>query len=169
MNIFAGVTEGPYRVVLLLHILCAIVGLGGVMLNGVYAVAGRKAIGHGAIVLVRANAKATKIAEFFIYAVPILGFALIGMSDDAWGFDQTWIWLSVVVYGIALALSIGLLLPSARHYERLVAQIETAGAAPSAEVEATLDATLKKQAALGSSLHVMTVVLLYLMIWKPGA
>lgn len=169
MNIFAGVTEGPYRVVLLLHILCAIVGLGGVMLNGVYAVASRKAIGHGALALVRANTKATKIAEAFIYAVPILGFALVGMSDDAWAFDQTWIWLSIVVYAVALAISIGLLLPSARQYERLVTQIESAGTAPAPEVETMLDAMLKKQAGLGSSLHVITVVLLYLMIWKPGA
>ena len=169
MTILAGITEGPYRVVLLLHILCAIVGLGGVMLNGIYAVASRKAIGRGALPLVQANAKATKIAEFFIYAVPLLGFALIGMSDDAWGFDQTWIWLSIIVYALALAISLGLLLPSARQYERLVAQIENAGAAPAADVEATLDAILKKQAALGSSLHVITVVILYLMIWKPGA
>ena len=35
-------------------------------------------IGHGATAVVRANAKATKIAEVFIYLVPILGFALIG-------------------------------------------------------------------------------------------
>jgi hypothetical protein len=169
MNIFAGVTEGPYRVVLLLHILCAIVGLGGVMLNGIYATASRKAIGQGALVLVRANAKATKIAEYFIYAVPVLGFALVGMSDDAWGFDQTWVWLSTVIYAVALAISIGLLLPSARQYERVVAQIESAGTAPTPEVETTLDGLLKKQAGLGSSLHLITVVLLYLMIWKPGA
>ena len=169
MTIIAGITSGPYRVVLLLHILCAIVGLGGVILNGVYATASRKSIGHGALALVRANAKATKIAEFFIYAVPILGFALIGMSDDAWGFDQTWIWLSVVVFAIALAISVGLLLPSARQYERLVAEIETSGAPPSPAAAARIDGLLKKQAALGSTLHVATVVLLYLMIWKPGA
>ncbi|HUP75239.1 MAG TPA: hypothetical protein VM282_19500 [Acidimicrobiales bacterium] len=56
-----------------------------------------------------------------------------------------------------------------RQYERIVAEIETAGAAPSAQVGATLDAILKKQGALGGSLHVLTVVILYLMVWKPGA
>jgi uncharacterized membrane protein len=169
MNILARINDGPYRVVLLLHILSAIVGLGGVMLNGIYAVASRKAVGKGALPLVQANLKATKIAELFIYAVPILGFALIGMSDDGWDFDQTWVWLSIVLYAIALAISIGLLMPSARQYERMVAEIETAGAAPAAQVGATLDAILKKQGALGGSLHVLTVVVLYLMIWKPGA
>jgi hypothetical protein len=169
MYFLAGITEGPYRVVLLLHILCAIVGLGGVILNGVYATSSRKVIGNGALALVRANTTATKIAEFFIYAVPILGFGLIGMSDDAWGFDQTWIWLSTVMFAIALAISIGLLMPSARQYENVVARIETAGTAPTPEIEAMLDSILKKQAALGSTLHVITVVILYLMIWKPGA
>ena len=169
MTILAGITTGPYRVVLLLHILCAIAGLGGVMLNGIYTVASRNAIGHGALALVRANAKATKVAEMFIYSVPILGFALVAMSEDAWGFDQTWIWLSTVVYAVALAISIGLLLPTARQFERLVSQLETDGAPPTAAVEIALDGLLKKQAAFGSTLHLITVALLVLMIWKPGA
>jgi hypothetical protein len=168
MTIFAGITDGPYRVVLLLHILCAIVGFGGVTLNGVYAVASRKAIGHGATAVVRANAKATKIAEVFIYAVPVLGFALIGMSGDVWSFGQTWAWLAVVLYAVALAISLGALLPAARQYERLVTQIEAGGRAPAPEVESTLDRLLKKQASLGGSLHLLLVVILVLMIWKPG-
>jgi hypothetical protein len=169
MPIYAGLTSGPYRVVLLLHILCAIVGLGGVTLNGVYGVASRKAIGNGALAIVRANGKATKIAEVFIYFVPILGFALVGLSDDAWEFGQTWLWLSIVLYALALAISVGGLLPTFRTYERLVAEIEGSTVAPTPAVEATLDGMLKKQAALGSMLHVFLVVLLVLMIWKPGA
>ena len=165
----AGITTGPYRVVLLLHILSAIVGLGGVMLNGIYAVASRKAVGRGATVLLQTNAKATKVAELFIYAVPVLGFALIGMSDDAWGFDQTWIWLSIIVYAAALAISVGLLLPAFRQFSRTITGLEAGAIAASAEVDAGLDGLLKKQAALGSSLHVITVVILALMIWKPGA
>lgn len=169
MPIYAGLTSGPYRVVLLLHILCAIVGLGGVTLNGVYAVASRKAIGNGALAIVRANGKATKIAEVFIYFVPILGFALVGLSDDAWEFGQTWLWLSIVLYALALVISVGGLLPTFRKYERLVAEIEGSAVGPTPAVEATLDGMLKKQAALGSTLHVFLIVLLVLMIWKPGA
>ena len=143
--------------------------LGCVLLNDGYCAASRKAIGPGALTLVRANAKATKIAEVFIYAVPILGFALVGMSEDAWGFDQTWVRLSTVVYAVALAISVELLVPSARQYERIVAESENAGAAPTSAVEAALDGLLEKQAVLGSTLHVITVVLLVSMIWKPGA
>jgi hypothetical protein len=169
MTIFAGLQSGPYRVVLLLHILCAIIGLGGVTLNGVYAVASRKALGHGGLAIVRANAKSTKIAELFIYAVPILGFGLVGLSDDAWSFSQTWLWMALVVYAIALGVALGLLLPTFRKYEALVEQVETSGVAPTPAVESTLDGLLKKQAAMGGSLHLIIVVLLYLMIWKPGA
>jgi hypothetical protein len=169
MLILAEVRDGPYKVVLLLHILCAIVGLGGVTLNGIYAVASRKAIGQGALPLVRANAKVTQVAEGFIYAIPVFGFALAGMSDDVWKFSQTWLWLSLVVYALALAISLGALLPAAKAYERVVEQLETSRTAPTPDVEATLDGLLKKQAAMGTSLHVITVVLLYLMIWKPGA
>ena len=169
MTILAGITTGPYRIVLLLHILCAIVGLGGVMLNGIYGVATRKAVGRGATVLVQANAKATKVAEFFIYAVPVFGFALIGMSDDAWGFDQTWIWLSIVAYALALAISVGLLLPAFRQFSQTITALEGGTITASAEVDGRLDGLLKKQAAMGSTLHVILVVILVLMIWKPGA
>ena len=92
-----------------------------------------------------------------------------GCQTMRWSFSQTWVWLATVIYAAALAISIGLLLPSARRYERVVAQIETAGTAPTPEVETMIDGLLKKQGGLASSLHVMTVVLLYLMIWKPGA
>jgi len=169
MTILASVDGGAYRVTLLLHVFCAIVGLGGVTLNGVYGVASRKAIGHGGLAIVRANAKATSIAELFIYAVPVFGFALVGMSDDRWAFDQTWLWLSLIVYAIALGISLGLLLPAFRKYEALVDRIETGGTAPTPADETALDALLKKQAGLGGSLHLIVVILLVLMIWKPGS
>ena len=67
-----------------------------------------------------------------------------------------------------LAISLGALLPTFRQYEKLVARIETSGSAPTAADESTLDRLLKKQAGLGGSLHLIIVVLLVLMIWKPG-
>lgn len=38
MSVFAaGLNSGPYKLVLALHIMCAIVGFGAVFLNGLYA------------------------------------------------------------------------------------------------------------------------------------
>ena len=139
MRVLSVIGDRPYNIVLLLHILAVIVGLGGVMLNGVYGTASRKTAGRGATALVVANEKATKIAEFFIYAIPLLGFALVGMSNDAFGFDQTWVWLSVVLFLVALGLSLGLLLPASRRFGRTIIDLEAGRLAPSPEVDATLD------------------------------
>ncbi len=48
-----------------------------------------------------ANVAVSKIGEYFIYAVFLLGFAVLGLCDSVWKFSQTWVWLSVTLYVIA--------------------------------------------------------------------
>src|SRR5436309_1523797 len=97
--------SGSYKVVLVLHILAAIVGFGSVMLNGVY----------GAHIARRPGPEGTAIAEanydvsfgwaiWFIYGLFIFGFGLVGMSDKAWKFSQTWVWLAIVLYLVLIGL-----------------------------------------------------------------
>ena len=82
-----------YDVVLVLHVLCAIVGFGAVLLNGVYGarIRGLMQSGRGAegLAVYEANFKVSQIGQYFIYAVFVLGLALVGMSDDVWDFDHT--------------------------------------------------------------------------------
>ena len=42
-------------------------------------------------------------------AVFLFGFALLGLSDPVWKFSQTWVWLAIVIYIVALGLSHGVL------------------------------------------------------------
>ncbi len=56
--------------------------------------------------------RVSTIAEYFIYAVFLLGLALVGLGNNLFDFGQTWIWLSIVLFIAALGLSHGALRPA---------------------------------------------------------
>jgi hypothetical protein len=164
-----------YKVVLVAHILCAIIGFGAVFLNGVYASEMKRRKGADALAIFEANWKVTKIGEYFIYAVPLLGLALVGMSDDAWKFDQTWVWLALVLYVVALGISHAVLLPSVKRIGVLMRELVAAGppaggppaGGPPPQV-AEIEGLGKKAGAAGATLNLMLIVILCLMVFKPG-
>ena len=170
-----GIGSTGYRIVLLLHILCAIVGFGTVILNGLYGREAKRRPGPGGLAITEANLTVSGIAEYFIYAVFILGLALVGMSDKLWSFSQTWIWLAMLLYIVGIGISHGVLFPNARRMKELSAEL-VAGGPPPADAPpgpppqvAEMERRGKTLGAASSVLHVLLIVILVLMIWKPGA
>ena len=77
-----GITSFAYRLVLLLHILSAIIGFGGVLLNGVYAARAKKRPPAEGLAVMEVNTfVSVKVAEIFIYLTAIWGLGLIGLTD----------------------------------------------------------------------------------------
>ncbi len=107
-----------------------------------------------------------------IYTVPLFGFGLIGVSDGVWEFSQTWILLSMVLYAVALTVALTILKPTAKDQIALMKELTggpASGAAsgPPPQV-ARLEANGKKLAMAGTFNSVVLVVIIALMIWKPG-
>ena len=174
MLTLATIDGGFYKLCLLLHILCAIIGFGAVFLNGIYGqqMKVKMQSGHGAEALgiYEANFKVSMIGEYFIYAVFVLGFALIGLSDSVWEFSQTWIWLAVVLFVVALGLSHGVMIPTVKRMGVLIREMAAGpppacGPPPQAAEMAELG---KKMGTVGPILDLAVVVVLFLMVWKPG-
>jgi uncharacterized membrane protein len=170
-----GIDSTGYKIVLLLHILCAIVGFGTVILNGLYGREAKRRPGPGGLAITEANLAVSVIAEYFIYAVFVFGLALVGMSDKAWKFSQTWIWLAVVLYVIGIGVSHGVLFPAAKKMKSLATEL-VAGGPPPADAPpgpppqvAQMTELGKRLGAASTFLHLLLVVILVLMIWKPGA
>jgi uncharacterized membrane protein len=170
VGVLGVVGSGLYKTLLVLHILTAIVGLGAVMLNGVYAAQAGRRQGPGRRAISEANFAVSTIGEYFIYAIPVFGILLVLASDKAWKFSQTWIWLSLVIYVVAIGISHAILIPGHKRVNALLAEMEqapaTAGGPPPQEAE--VQAIGKRMAAAGATLNVFVVVFLILMIWKPG-
>lgn len=148
-----------YLLFLTLHILCAIVGFGGVMLNGIWGSTLSKTRGEAAGVLAQTLEKVSKIAEMFILAVIVFGVIVVLLSDGAHSFSSPWLWTSIVLYVAALGLSFGVLAPTGR---QLVVLAEAGN-----EPGPVREALEKKVAAVSGVLHLSLVIILLLMVFGP--
>ena len=57
----------------------------------------------------------------------ILGLGLVGMSDEEWKFSQTWVWLAIVLFVIALGISHGVMVPAVKRMGALMREMVAAG------------------------------------------
>jgi uncharacterized membrane protein len=169
-----GTNSGLYKLLLVLHILSAIIGFGGVYLNGLYGAQAKKRRGPEGLAISEANIFVSEIATFFIYAVFVFGVLLVLVSDEAWEFGQTWVWLAMTIYIVSLGIAHGLLRPNVKKMHALSSELVAAGppsgapaGPPPQAVE--IEQRAKVVAASGATLDILVVVMLALMIWKPGA
>jgi hypothetical protein len=170
MLAFGGLNSGIFKGVLVLHILTAIVGLGAVMLNGLYAAQAAKRPGPGGRAVSEANEAVSTIAEKVIYLIPVFGILLVASSDSAIKFSTTFVWLSLLLFIAALGVSHSVLIPGHRKINALLLEMEQ-GPAPAGGPPpqlAQIELLSKRQAAAGGSLNVVVALILVLMIWKPG-
>jgi uncharacterized membrane protein len=172
--VLAAYQDDLYKLALTLHIFCAIVGFGAVFLNGVYGQQMKTRMQSGrvseAIGIFEANELVSKIGEYFIYAVFLLGFAVLALSDSVWEFSQTWVWLSVVIYVVAVGLSHGVLMPAVKRMGVLMREMAggpppVGGPPPQAAEMASIGQRL---AVVGPILDLSMIVILFLMVFKPG-
>jgi len=165
-----GIDSFWYKLFLLLHILTAIVGFGAVLLNGVYASRARKRPPAEGLAVMEVNTFISlNVGEKFILAVPIFGLGLVGLSDKVIKFSQTWVWLSLVLYLAALAVSFLVLQPRVKRLLALQREIVAAGPPQGPPPQAAEMAAIGKQIGpISGVLHLSLVVILILMVWKPG-
>ena len=176
-----GISGTAYKLFFLGHIVCAIVGFGGVVLNGLYGYLAKQRTGTDGLAIVEANDAVSELCAKFIYAVPVFGFGMVFLSDGVWSFHQTWLWLALAIYVGALGLSHGVMKPTVKRMitlmkemvrqpvgpdgQPIVPDAAPAGPPPQAAEMATLG---QRAAATGAVLNGALVVVLILMIWKPG-
>lgn len=165
-----GVNSGIYKLFLVLHILSVVVGFGSVLLNGIYAARARQRPPAEGLAIMEANTFVSmRIGKVFIYLTAILGFGLVGLSDDAIEFSETWVWLSIVLFVLSMLVSELVLGPRVK---RLVAlQREVASGPPPAggppPQAAEMGAIGSQVGALSGVLHLSFFVILVLMVWQP--
>lgn len=149
--VLAAYDSNGYKIVLILHIVAVIVGFGGLFLAPMLRRSDGSASSTSGIMV----AYVQRIAIPAVAVAGVLGFALIGMSkigDTAlWEFKQRWIGIAILLWVVELAvLWFG------------VAGTEKKVAAGDA------DAARRLPMFTGIS-HLLLLVLVYLMVFKPGA
>jgi uncharacterized membrane protein len=162
-----------YGIVLLLHILAAIVGFGPTFVYPLYGAASKRRQGPDGEALLAETIHIAGITEFAIYAVPVFGILLVLLSDDALSFGDPWISAAFVLYFVAIAISRGLHVPNLKAMNALQKQLVAMGPPPAGATGpppqvAELEERGRRAGMYGGMLHTLLLVILYLMVFKPG-
>jgi hypothetical protein len=174
--LLAAVNSTGFKLVLVLHLLSVVIGFGGITIIGFVGAASAGYKGPPGQAVFDTSQRLGKVAEYFIYAVPVFGIALLFISttngSHVYWWDQTWVSISLVLYIATLGFVHALHLPNLRRMGELMAEINAgpppAGAAGPPPQAAELEARGKRAGLYGGISNLAWVVVLVLMVWKPG-
>ena len=151
--ILAAYDDGLYKVLYLGHMIAFLAAFAPAVINPIVS-ARMKADGDEPSLLRLVGhmaAMGQRIHFPALIAVGGFGIAMVLASDPIWSFGDTWVSLAFLVWLAIVGIVIGLLLPGERKL-----------AAGELEAEKTV-------AMAGQIVTLLLLVMLYLMIWKPGA
>jgi uncharacterized membrane protein len=163
--------SGVYKLSLVLHLLTVTVGFGALVAMGVF---GARAAGQsereGPVIF--DYVVTSRWAEWVIYAVPVFGVTTLLLSDDVWKFSQTWVSISFVLYIAIIGVYHGAHRPNLVRMNALMKEL-SAGAGSQAvggrpPQAAELEARGQRAGIFGGILNLLLVVVVVLMVWKPG-
>ncbi|WP_334141299.1 DUF2269 family protein [Rhabdothermincola sp.] len=168
-----GTGSFAYQLFFLLHLLAVIVGFGSSFVWPVLAAKARQQEPPVAYAMSNAGFQAAKVLTTpFIWAAGAFGVVLIVLSDEAWKFSDTWISIAFLLFFAAALFSLFVHVPNLRAMlalqEKLVSgQVTPGPGGPPAEV-AELQARGKRAGMYTGILHLLFLLLMIDMIWKPG-
>jgi hypothetical protein len=144
--LLAEIGSTSYKVMLLLHVLAVIIAFAPAWLTPiVLRAAGTDRVGADALQIA-----VLRLSLPFVAVAGILGFGLAGISDKVFKMSQTWLSIAIVLWLVQLAVLFFLARPAFK-------ALSEGDAAARGRVMAATGVT-----------HLILLVMLYLMIWKPG-
>jgi hypothetical protein len=147
------------KLVFALHLLFAIFAVGPLVHAATTAGRGVRT-GNGAATA--ASARMLKIYSYASVLVVIAGMALMSMDDpDEKGqklgeFSQTWIWLSLVLWLVAVALVLAVVVPALNKATTLIQQ------------QSSVVTLTGRVAAAGGVVGLIFAAIVFLMVYQPG-
>ncbi len=151
--ILAAYQDGLFKVLFLGHMLSFVLAFAPAIVNPLLAAKVKRAEGDDALVRVTAHLLSNGRQVHFPALVALGGFgiAMVLVSDPVLGFSDAWVSHAFLERLAICGMVTGVMIPG----ERKVA---------SGDLEAE-----KRLAMGGQVITVLTLAMLYLMIWKPGA
>jgi uncharacterized membrane protein len=148
---------------IVLHVLSAVVGFGAILLTGVYAGMARRRVSEA---VRRYFGPGRNWAARGVYLVPVLGVVLVETSHGADRFAQAWVWVSLLLWVVALVLAHALVWPGERRIQQLVAESQPTGTGAR---QAELDRACRRVARAALAIDLAFVASLALMLAQPGS
>ena len=113
--ILADIDSGLYKVVLILHLAAVLAAFAPAVIHPVMS-AQYKGDGEGALrrFVELALINSRRIYVPALVAIGGFGIALVLLSDEAWGFDQTWVSLALLVWIAICGIVTAVIMPGER-------------------------------------------------------
>jgi MFS family permease len=170
-----GYGTAAYNLVYLLHLTTIIVGFGAAIVTSFLAARARDLPPAEGRVLVRAaNQVGKALITGPVVAAGLFGLLLVILAgENVYKFSQTWISIAFLLWFGVVAVLIFLVAPNARAMDEIGTRLEAGDATasktggPPREV-AELAERAKKAAAFTGIVHLLWILLLIDMVWKPG-
>src|SRR3954471_6228194 len=128
--LLAAVTSTAFKLVLVLHLISVVVGFGGITLIGFVGAASQQYPGPPGQAVFDTSQRLGKVAEYFIYAVPVFGIALLFISttngNHVYWWDQAWVSAALVIYILTIGFVHSLHLPNLKKMGELMAEMNAA-------------------------------------------
>jgi hypothetical protein len=151
------------RLLLWLHIALAIIGLGPTFTFPIWTALARKAgPEHVPFTLRALHTLITRIVAPLAILLLASGITLIFAAR--WDLvANEWLWIALVLYTFNIGLNLGVALPN------LNAILAIVGSGEAPQRMAEIEARGRRQRLLGMTSGFLVLVILGLMVWKPGA
>jgi hypothetical protein len=147
-----------FKLLLFLHLLAVVFAVGPLV--GAASTAAR-ALRTSDATAATSAARTVKIYSYASVVVVVLGFGLMsakppGSSDPVADFGESWVWLSLVFWGAAIAVALGGLEPALR------------GAASTITEGSPVSTMTGRVAAFGGATALLYAAIVALMVYQPG-
>jgi hypothetical protein len=167
-----GMSGSLYKLMYLLHLGAVIVGFGSAVVGSFLGARARDLPPGEAMVAAKLASQVSRaLTNGPVIAAGIFGLLLVVLSDGAYTFAQTWISVAFLLYFAVVGVLMFLIRPNARAMESLGASLASSGApkagGPPKEV-GELAERGKKAAMYTGIVHLLWILLMLDMIWKPG-
>lgn len=147
------------------HVVAAVFVIGPMAILPMTAIRAMRA-GQGAQVAVLA--RSTFVFSVLSLLVVVFGFGILPFSRYGTTVSTPWVLASLILYVIALGLSLFGVVPAMRAAAEQLTGAPTAGSASSAGSAGSVGAARGRVAMLSGITSLLLVVIVVLMTWKPG-
>jgi hypothetical protein len=145
-----------FKILLALHLLFAVFAVGPLVHAATTAARG---VRHGDAAATAYSARVARIYAGASVLVILIGFGLMSVKrhgETVAKFSETWIWVSVLLWVLAVALVMAVLVPTLNKATELIGKQESAAALTG------------RVAAAGGVVGIVFAVIVFLMVYRPG-
>ena len=156
-------TGALYTILLMLHVLCALVGFGTVVVTGVQAARARRGpSAPGAAAVQRYFRPGVNWAGRALYGVPVFGFSLVAASNGAFSSGDGFVVVGLLVWIVATLMAEVMVWPAERRI-----QVELTDGWDEGRTTRALDGDCRQVTAAAVVVALLFVLATVFMIGKP--